>query len=336
MRTPTRKIIVFVIVTLVAAGFAPGQNVAVEEVPAAVNALQREVDRRRWPIQSGRTTPVLVIPSAELEAKDLLMINEDLNVMSHIFETNLQRVRITPSARSLFIGDRSALFDVFAGRGRGTIQSLYLQGYGALFLMNVNFPLSPRLQAQQQDETEKEEDGDKVWDDARRQLYEPERVARRKTDKAPEKYDAEKVESLKTTLIEALKHAANIRNLKPAESAILTITGDGTSAGVGTITLQRDGKITTTNRIIVYDKQGGTTRMVSGNSLDDLGLSSPTVLVIRAKKADIDSFAKGDLDLEQFRRHVQIVSYPYLAAAADSGDYRKSSMFDTEDTEPAM
>jgi len=39
------------------------------------------------------------------------------------------------------------------------------------------------------------------------------------------------------------------------------------------------------------------------------GASSATVLTIRAKKADIDAFAKGEQDFEQFRQKVQIFTY---------------------------
>jgi hypothetical protein len=37
--------------------------------------------------------------------------------------------------------------------------------------------------------------------------------------------------------------------------------------------------------------------------------SSSTVLTIRAKKANVDDFAKGQLDLEQFQKFVQIFTY---------------------------
>ena len=40
-----------------------------------------------------------------------------------------------------------------------------------------------------------------------------------------------------------------------------------------------------------------------------MGISSATVLTIRAKKSDIDAFAKGQQDYEQFRQKVQIFTY---------------------------
>jgi hypothetical protein len=175
------------------------------------------------------------------------------------------------------------------------MQSLYLEGYGVVFLMKMDFPLSPPPQVQKQDETETEEDGDKVWRDTRRQLYEPEKLAKpKKSDSAP-KYDAEKVENLKTTLTEALKHAANIRTLKADESVILSITGSSSmSSGVKAVR-----PIPNTNKVLVVDQNGKTYEVDSGGRM---GLAAPTVLVIRAKKADIDSFAKGtwreDLSVE--------------------------------------
>ena len=73
-------------------------------------------------------------------------------------------------------------------------------------MMKVDFPLSPQHQVQQQDEAEQKEESDKVWEDTRRQLYEPEQVAKRKTDDSAVKYEAEKVGNLKTTLIKESKH----------------------------------------------------------------------------------------------------------------------------------
>jgi len=277
--------------------------------------------RNRWSIQSSGVASVLVIPSAEIETKDLLTINEDLNIMLRIFETNLQKARIITTGVRI-LGDAAIYGRLFSGRGNSSIQSLYLQGYGVLFMMKVDFPLSPGPQAQQQDEAEKEQErGDKVWDDMRRQLYEPEELAKSKTGDSAEKYDAEKVENLKTALIKALKHAANIRNLKPDEWAVLTITGSGESDDVQTVVLKGGGKSDSTRQILVRDKNTGITKIVEGNSLRDLGLSSPTVLVIRAKKSDIDSFSKDDLDLEQFRGRVQMLSYPYLGGGSQHSNF---------------
>ena len=41
----------------------------------------------------------------------------------------------------------------------------------------------------------------------------------------------------------------------------------------------------------------------------EMGVSPATVLTIRAKKSDVDAFAGGQQDFEQFRRKVQIFTY---------------------------
>ncbi|MHC4171167.1 MAG: hypothetical protein ACYSWQ_29870 [Planctomycetota bacterium] len=131
---------------------------------ADLDLARATLSRSRWPYRSSSVSSVLVIPSAEIETKDLLTINEDVNVMSRIFEMNLQRARISTSSVNPFVSDSVSRFVTVLGtRGRTSIQSLYLQGYGVLFMMKVDFPLSPPYQEQQPDETEQEDEGaDKV------------------------------------------------------------------------------------------------------------------------------------------------------------------------------
>ena len=271
--------------------------------------------RSRWPYLSGGTGSVLVIPSAQIEAKDLLTINEDMNVMSRIFENNLQEARIAPAGGGLFLPSSRDTLITLLGRGGGAIQGMYLQGYGALFLMKVDFPLSAPPQTPQKEETDDQGKTDEVWEQMRQQIYEPQRAARNKTAAESERYDPQKVENLRTTLVKSLKHSANIRNLRPDESVVITITGSGDFAGEAMIT---------TRRTIVVDGRRG---IIQEPASDAAGL--PTIIVIRAKKADIDGFAKGDLDLDQFRQRVQMLSYPLLggtAASEDSADAARDAL----------
>ena len=101
---------------------------------------------------------------------------------------------------------------------------------------------------------------------------------------------------------------------------ILTVTGSGEATGTKIITANVAGN----NRQVVIQEKGanGQTSMkiLNGNSLDDIGLSTPTVLVIRAKKSEIDAFAKGELDFDKFRANVQMFSYPYLGSVELRGD----------------
>jgi hypothetical protein len=44
-------------------------------------------------------------------------------------------------------------------------------------------------------------------------------------------------------------------------------------------------------------------------SYGEMSVPSTTVLTIRAKKSDVDAFAKGELDFEQFQQKVEIFTY---------------------------
>ncbi|MHC4328535.1 MAG: hypothetical protein ACYSWW_10490, partial [Planctomycetota bacterium] len=275
-----------------------------------LSSLSRRFSSRS---QSGSAGAVLVIPSEQIKTEDLVAVTEDMSVMSAIFLKNLQQANITPSGGSLFVSSRDP-FGRYFGGGMGAIQSMYLQGYGVLFLMNVDFPLSPPPQAEKAEKVEEKADADPVWDQVKRDMYEPQAARRRKADRPAEEYDAEKVENLKTTVINALKHAANIRSLKPDESVVVTIAGSGASAtNVTTV-------ITGKGQVVIQDKGRNTIRIVDAPQPADLGLSAPAVLIIRAKKSDIDGLARGDFDLDQFRQRVLMLSYPLLGGATGSGD----------------
>jgi len=234
---------------------------------------------------------VLVVPAAELKVEDLATITEDMTVMSRIFDNKLSQARLTTGRRSWYVED----YNPFLGRDSGTIEAIYLEGYGALFLMKVNVLLSPPPEALEEKETE-EEDADPLWTETKQEIYAPEELSRRQIGRSEEKekYDAEKVEELKETLIKTLKHAANIRALKPDQSVILTVIGGRSQSA--TMTIRRSG---------VYNSRGRT-RIVQTAPGAQMGLFSPTVLTIRAKKSDIDAFSKGQLDFDQFLQKILV------------------------------
>jgi len=308
----TQTIIVFVAVNLITAGFALAQNApdeasreeavaAQKEAEIATKAAEKEVEAAQKQMQAAlkqveaaqkqvelqipkievavphipllghsHSGTVLVVPAAELKPENLAEITEDMTVMSRIFDNKLSQARLSTARASLFVG-----FDPFSVHNSGTTEAIYLEGYAALFLMKVNFPLSPSPEAQEEEKTE-EEDIDLLWKETKQQIYAPEEAdRRRRTDDRPEeKYDAEKVEELKETLIKALKHAANIRALKPDQSVILTVIGDQSQSG----------------RMVVRRsyRYGRDRRVVLPEPGDETGSFLPTVLTICAEKSDID------------------------------------------------
>jgi hypothetical protein len=253
--------------------------------------------------RTGGSGTVFVIPSTEISTEQIATITEDMNIMSRILDKNLDQAHI--NVGSMLIPRTDASHVIF-GWDRQAMQGMYLQGYGALFLMKVDFPLSAPPKAEEKAETAKKgEEGDPLWKQMKAEMYEPQAHRKQKGKQPVKEYDAEKVETLKTTLVESLKHAANIRNLKPDESVILTITGSSEPSSVKTIA------VSGTNGVVVVD-DNNKMRVLGGNASDD-SFSLPTILVIRAKKSDIDRFAKGDIDLDQFQQNVQILTCAYLA-----------------------
>ncbi|MHC4425484.1 MAG: hypothetical protein ACYSYV_05235 [Planctomycetota bacterium] len=167
---------------------------------------------------------VLVIPTAEeIEPQDLVTIIEDVTVMCRIFDKKLAQSYLIPG----HFGYRSRnsnriILTTGLSRDSGSTGAMYVQGYGSLFLTEVDFPLSPPPEAQKEKEAEGE-DADPLWAQTKQEIYAPDQTNRRKTDDSTEEYDAEKVADLKRTLTSALKHAANVRGLKSDEWVNVTV-----------------------------------------------------------------------------------------------------------------
>lgn len=267
----------------------------------ALSKLTKDITELRFNIgmpfsRSGAGT-VFVIPTSEMKAEDLATIVEDMTVMACIFDKQLEQDEARPP--SWFSGH-------FMGQSGRTAETMYLQGYGALFLNKVGFPLSPGPTVQEEEKQTPKEDVDPVWEQMRQEIYEPQEERRRRTEREEEKYDAEKVENLKTNIIKALKHATNIRSLKPDESVVITVTGSGDSPNTNITGVTIPG----TGQVLVQEKNAKSISIVTPTLPTGYGFSSPTVLIIRSKKSDIDGFAKGNLDLDKFRERVQIFTCP--------------------------
>lgn len=311
MKSFIRTITIAIVLALIPAGFTTAQTAPVtvtqrvSEVVEDTNShLDETLSQLRTLLSAGTqqygSREVLVIPTAEIKPQDLVTMMEDMTVMCRIFDKKLAQSNLIP--RQIF-SSNIRLSTPFSRDSRST-GAMYVQGYGTLFLTKVDFLLSPPPEAQEEKKTE-EEDTDPLWTEMRQEIYAPEEVRRSRSDDRPEeKYDAEKVENLKTTLIKALKHAANIRGLKPDESVILTVTGKTGQPAMTLVTRVRVNIDDYNSKYITTEPAGA-----------GLGSLSPTVVTIRAKKADIDAFAKGQYDFDQFRQRTQLLLYPFLGAS---------------------
>ncbi len=256
--------------------------------------------------QAGR---VLVIPEEELNIEQMVRIAEDMTVMSRILDK-----KIYPDLRTgILYGGRGGYGGYLSGQffgGAGT-KGIYLENYGAIFVAKVDFPLVRPVDSNEPNKVDDTED--KLWRETKMELYDPEKshryVEMHKEHQSGPAYDSEKVEALKNELIKALKHATNIRDLNAnSQRVIITVIGGGRStvhtfggSGYG----GRGGGYGSRNS--GYGGRGG---YGGGHTVEvPTTFGARSVLTVWAWKADIDRFAKGQIDFEEFRSKVRVLMY---------------------------
>jgi hypothetical protein len=222
----------------------------------------------------------LLVHWSDLDSKDEAGLEEDLAVMSHILE---KAAGARPGATRQ--ANYAMGIDVVFGVAPSPVRSLYLEGYGALFTLNVGFPLLPPPKA----EAPKPNTAtDSAWEEAREELYggpgETKAIAQ-----PGEEYDEAKVSKLKDSLVEALKNASNIRGLKADDSITICVLG-GASA------------------VPVRVKAPPNVRL-GAMILDSAPSVRGTILTLHVKKSDADAFAKDKTTLEEFRKKVKVSTY---------------------------
>jgi|ERR1043166_5219873 hypothetical protein len=253
--------------------------------------------------RAGKRT--LVIMPAKPEGSSMGNLEEDLNVMSRVLDKAVEKASESSSPQEKAMG-----IVVSSLGGSRQPENIYIDGYGVLFLLNVRMPL---VSAPSKTEEKTEEKGDSAWDQARRELYGPRfdgsaKMFRADGDRPAPKYDAEKVDHLKRELLMALKNASNIRGLKSDES--ITVVVSGADNGTYRDRLQK-----------IVRGGGGSSAAASNGKLDTDAMNQlarvsvvtaggrPSTLFIRVKKSDADSFGKGKLDFEEFRKKAQVSAY---------------------------
>ncbi len=227
--------------------------------------------------------PVLVVPSQEAEPQSFDALVEDLSIMSRIIQKDL-------SEEHPLLGDVPAMSSLLllAGQAQGLgphlffpvtrrPKAMYIGGYGALFFLQVDFPLLPPAEQLEQAAAEQQ---DPVWAETRRSLFEPQTALRPNGAPTAEPYDEGKVQMLQERLKNILRHATNIRSLAPDEWLVIVVQGAASEVGAAA-------------------------------PMADNGLLTPpsggrTLLTLRARKADIDQYAKDQLDPAQFEQRLQL------------------------------
>ena len=242
----------------------------------------------------------LVIPKDAADPKSLAETEEDLNVMAHILEKAVSSDDRTPRAMGIPLRF-----------GTSESQNIYVEGHGAIFLLNVNYPLLPP--PPQEGETNAgEKKVNNEWEEARREMAEPGRggfggsgytvVASPMLPPPPGTtvdYDADRVEELKKDTIGALKNAAHIRKLKADETVTVVVSGPG--SGDGKVMVGSGGGGST---------GGGKIEVITGLPSESANSGSPAAkLIVRAKKSDAEAFLNDKLSFDDFKKKVTVLLY---------------------------
>ncbi len=260
-----------------------GQQWAAESMPSSqqkeISSLLNAIQRASRPDDPAAQAlhAVFVVPGPDLNAETLTAVREDMMVMCRIFDKAM--APLLPKRGSVTV------FDPFSGRtavdSRSQTQGLYLDGYGAVFFIEVGFPLAASLQEPEQRKSEPS--ADPLWSQTVDELR---GTPPSQNEPAVPEYDAEKVDSLKKTLIRSLRHASNLRVPGPQDLINVVITSR-----------RPDG--------LAYVYSTG--RSPASLQTEPPSAEPSDVLVFRTAKPEVDAFAKGDLTMEQFTEKVRIL-----------------------------
>ncbi|MEN6425056.1 MAG: hypothetical protein ABFE13_06825 [Phycisphaerales bacterium] len=281
--------------------------------PSVASTMQSTVPP---PTGAGSVGDVLVIPTADMTPEKIAETTEDMRVMLHILQEKLSEPRMILGV----LRDYGSFFD----EGR-TVEAFYLQGAAAVFVVQVDFPYSFPTQRPNEGEAQ-EEPADPVWERARQKLHSP---AGARGLGAGSQAQQMTFDQFKDELLRSLKHAANLRNIDPNEQIILTVVAqnEGTAWSGSTVSggsystggWVAGGSVRASSSVFGYSggaysnsrARGGVAGRSPVGSLPPGTGSEPstTVLTMQAKKADVDAFAKGELDFDQFRQRVRAFSY---------------------------
>lgn len=266
----------------------------------------------------GKSDKSLVVRSGAMEPRTQGDLEEDLTIMTHILDKAV--AERSPDEQSF--GHVAMGINVAFVPGEGPTRSIYVDGYGALFFLNVNFPLlPPPVEKNVEKETAPK---DSTWEEAREEVY---GHSVKSWSPGPQvEYDAAKVTALTNAVLDALKNAANVRSVRLDESItvcvigaplrgpvrVVTNSGGGGGFGGGGGT-QSFGGAPGAGGFGGMSSSGGSSDSVEtfwvSNGDNDDAPGNKTTLTIRVKKADCVAFANGNLTTEEFRKRAVITIY---------------------------
>jgi hypothetical protein len=273
--------------------------------------------------------PPLVVRFSKDDASSTGALEDDLAIMNRVLDRALEHTFGEDPP------DYKMGIPMTLSAGGRSVRAMYIEGFGALFMAKVNFPVMPPPSAE---EKKSERVSDSDWEKAKNEIYsqnEDRWIAAALPVSGPE-YDGTKVETLKKEVLESLKNASKLRGLNPSEFVTVTIFGapsvardlsmmEGADAKAAVL-----GDLPVAGRSLRSESNATPQRKHSQNSPSDEeptaapqfrrasadlgthpgGSSQGTVMTIRVKKSDVDGFNDGTIGFDDFQKSAKVSVYP--------------------------
>ena len=248
--------------------------------------------------------PVSVVSFKAHDQHWLDETTEDLNIMSLLLSQTLEH------AAGNDADDYKLGIPIFLKPGGRAIEASYIEGFGVVFNVKVNFP----LMASTEKEAPKKAEGSSDWERARQALAgggapNAPAWAGNPFEQQGQPYDAHQIEALKSRIIEVLRNASNLRHVLPEESVVVVLNGRPSGvdrAGASSSSAQETGEgpeeqaAEAQRRVANAFRSGGGEQQPSERA---------TIMTIRIIKGNADSFANKKISEDKFSHTAEITTY---------------------------
>jgi hypothetical protein len=243
-----------------------------------------------------RLSRPLIIRSGKVDPKTTAQLQEDLAIMSRILEKGAAEYRDEH--------EEVAGIPILVLSNGKAVRAMYLEDYGVLFTVTVNVPLQPEPRVEQVEE--KTSPGNEDWNEARSELFGERRQVVTRLDKGPRReFDQHQFDEFRDSLVEALRNAANIRNLHDTDWVTLVVRGRGSA-------VETEGTLDLLVRNNAYGRWGagaGENSMPMQVGAIEERTNEASTMVLRIRKNALDEFAKTKGSADEFRKKVAVALY---------------------------
>ena len=258
-------------------GNPPRTSSSSSKKSSSSKSSRTEIRAMTFSDDASRVNRPLIIKGGNMSAKVRDQLREDLLVMCRILEK---------AARDhLSDHHKAAGIDLFTFGGNRSVRTMYVDDYGVVFTLNVRVPL--RNEAKADEPETKEATVNEEWEETRNELFGQKRRVRRVSPAQAPAYDENDVQELKSALIEALKNAANIRNLKPTDWITVAVSGPSLFE----------------NEVLAVESHGEEERFIAPKvemfGMAEAPSSGDSNMILRVRKSSLDEITKKNPTAEE-------------------------------------